>query len=168
MAISAPTKSAQYTNRTATPPVLNDGRDDGPVFFKFAKLTFTAAGFTTAAAGDLKLQRMPAGKVRIYGALSRLICPAGTGTSDLDLGIGAYVKADGTVQALQGAFLADSVDVGGGAIDTDLNAAAGGADYKEITSKSGFDIVASFDTANSPAAGDLIVVIAYTHDAQGA
>jgi hypothetical protein len=165
MAISAPTKSEQYTNRTATPPVLNDGRDDGPLFIKFARLTFTAAGFTTAAAGDLKLQRMPAGKVRIYGQKSRVICPAGTATADLDVGRGAYVGIDGVVVALDGdAFLA-SADIGAGAVDTDLSAIA---DFYEIESKSGFDIVACVDTANSPAAGDLTVEIAYTHDAQGA
>jgi len=165
MPISAPTKSVQYTNRTATPPVFNDGRDEGPLFSKLAKLTFTAAGFTTAAAGDLKLQRMPAGKVRIYAQKSRIICPIGTATADLDLGIGAYVKQDGTTQAMQGALLAGSLDVGAAAIDADLSVAA---DYVEVESKSGFDIVASFDTANSPAAGDLIVEIVYTHDAQGA
>lgn len=165
MAISAPTKSAQYVKRTTVPPVLNDGRDDGVVFMKYAKLTFTAAGTTTAAAGDLKLLRMPPGKVRILSRLSRVICPVGTATADLDVGFGAYVKPDGTTQSLDGdAFLA-SADVGGGAIDTDLD---GLADVYEIESKSGFDVVASFDTANSPAAGDLIVLIAYTHDAQGA
>jgi len=166
MAISAPTKSLQYANRTATPPVYNDGQDNGPLFIKYAALTFTAAGFTTAALGDLKLQRMPAGKVRIYLALCRIVCPIGTATSDLDLGIGAYVKADGTLQALQGALLADSLDVGGAAIDADLN--VGVVDVIEVVSKSGFDLVASFDTANSPAAGVLRATIAYTHDAQGA
>ena len=165
MAISAPTKSTQYANRTATPPVMNDGRDHGPLFMNYGKLTFTAAGFTTAGAGDLKLQRMPAGKVRIYSRLSRVICPVGTATADLDVGYGAYTKKDGTVQVLDGdAFLA-SADVGGGAIDTDLD---GIADYYEIESASGVDVVASVDTANSPAAGDLIVMLAYTHDAQGA
>ena len=159
MAISAPTKSSQYTNLSAVPPVLNDGLDHAGLKSCFGKLTFTAAGFTTAAAGDLKLQRMPAGKVRIHVDKSRVVCPVGTATSDLDIGIGAYIKTDGTVQTLQGAILADSLDVGGGAIDQVLPLPTGG--YLEVESKDGFDIVASFDTANSPASGDLVVEICY-------
>lgn len=159
MAISAPSKSAQYTNLTAVPPVLNDGLDHAGLKVAYAKLTFTAAGFTTAAAGDLKMLRMPAGKVRIYSDLCRLICPIGTGTSDLDVGIGPYIKTDGTVQALQGNLLADSLDVGGGALDQTLPLPTAG--IVEVESKDGFDVVASFDTANSPAAGDFILAIVY-------
>lgn len=163
MAISAPTQSVQYANYAAKPPVLNGGVDCGPVFTTFGKLTFTLAGFTDEAAGDLKLLRMPAGKVRIYGALSRVICPVGTETADLDLGYGPYVKKDGTLADGDGAALVDSADVGGAAIDAALGVA-----YIEIESATGFDIVASFDTADSPAEGDLLVVIAYSHDGQGA
>lgn len=123
----------------------------------FAKLTFTAAGFTTAAAGDISLIRMPAGKVRILGDLSRVICPVGTATSDLDIGAGAYKDNAGATVALSGAVFAGSIDVGGGAINQAL---ATGAVF-EYETQDGFDIVASFDTANSPAAGDLIVAIAY-------
>ena len=169
MAISAPTKSAQYTNRTATPPVLNDGRDSGPLHVKLAKLTFTAAGFTSAAAGDLKLERMPAGKVRVYRGLSWVVCPVGTGTSDFDLGIGAYTKADGTTQALAGAALAGSLDVGGAALNQNLITGSDAlASMIEVESKSGWDLVCSFDTANSPAAGDLILILVYTHAGLGA
>jgi hypothetical protein len=173
MAISVPSKSAQYTNRTATPPVLNDGRDSGPLHFKYMKLTFTAAGFTSASAGDIKLERMPAGKVRIYAHMCLVECPVGTATSDFDLGYGAYVKPDGSVQAADGDAWIASGDVGGAALAGSLLTVNGAVITPavaviEIESKSGFDIVCSFDTANSPASGDLIVIIAYTHDAQGA
>lgn len=173
MAISAPSKSLQYTNRTAVPPVLNDGRDEGPLHVKVAKLTFTAAGFTTASAGDIKLQRMPAGKVRIYGDLCIVRCPVGTATADFDLGYGAYVKPDGSIQAADGDAWVASGDVGGAALVGTLVTVNGAtltaaAPFIEIDSKSGFDVVCSFDTANSPAAGDLLVVLFYTHDAQGA
>lgn len=173
MAISAPTKSAQYTNRTAVPPVLIDGRDEGPIHLKYAKLTFTAAGFTTASAGDIKLQRMPAGKVRIYPHLCLVECPVGTATSDFDLGYGAYVKPDGTTQSADQDAWINSGDVGGAALAGSLLTVNGAVITAavaviEIESKSGFDIVCSFDTANSPAAGDLIVIIAYSHDGQGA
>lgn len=116
-------------------------------------LTFTAAGFTTAALGDLKVGRIPAGRWLIRTDLSRLNCPAGTATSDLDLGLAAFVKPDGTTQALQGALLADSLDVGGGAINQNLSAVA----PQIVDSRDGIDVVASFDTANSPAAGLLVL-----------
>lgn len=139
-----------------------DGAEWGAkVRFSYAKLTFTAAGFTTAAAGDLSLIRMPAGKVKILPDLSRVICPAGTATSDLDVGYGAYTDQDGTAVALDGDAFVASADVGGGAIDAAFDAAT--VVGLEFESRDGFDIVASFDTANSPAAGDMIVVVAYLH-----
>jgi len=160
MAISVPSKSAQYTNYAASPRVMNDARDWGSkVRVSYAKLTFTEAGFTTAAAGDIKLIRMPPGKVRILSDLSRLLCPAGTATSDLDIGIGAYKNNAGTVVALDGIALADSLDVGAGALDQALPLPTGG--FLEVESQEGFDVVASFDTANSPATGDFVLAIAY-------
>lgn len=160
MAISAPTKSSQYTDYSAVPSLMVPSSDWGSkVRSSHSKLTFTAAGFTTAAAGDLKLIRMPAGKVRILSDLCRLVCPAGTATADLDIGISAYTKQDGTTQALQGNVLADSLDVGAGALDQTLPLPAGG--FLEVESKDGFDIVASFDTANSPASGDMVLNVVY-------
>jgi len=128
----------------------------------YAKLTFTAAGFTSAAAGDIALVRMPAGKVRILSFLSRIVWPIGTGTSDLDIGIGAYKNNAGTTVALDGIALGDSIDVGGAAINAALPLpipAAGG--YLDVESQDGFDIVCSFDTANSPADGDLVLTVVY-------
>lgn len=162
MSISAPTKSTQETNRTATPPVLNEGRDLGPLKIMFGKLTFTAAGYTTASAGDLALGQLPAGQVRVYSHLSRVICPQGTGGADLDLGWGAYVKDDGTAGTANEDGIAASLDVGGAAIDQDLDDIA---DHFEFNSKTGVPIVASFDTANSPASGDLIVQLVYSEGA---
>lgn len=160
MAISVPSKSSQYTDYTASPQKMIQALDwGGNLRASYSKLTFTAAGFTTAAAGDLKLIRMPAGRVRIFTDLSRIVCPAGTGTSDLDVGRGAYKDVNGATVALSGNAYADSLDVGAGAIDQAFVTPTGG--FEEIYSQDGFDIVASFDTANSPAAGDLVVVVVY-------
>lgn len=160
MSISVPSKSAQYTNYSASPRVMADARDWGSKLrSSHAKLTFTAAGYTTAAAGDIKLIRMPAGKVRILSDLSRVVCPAGTSTADLDIGIGAYKNNAGTTVDLDGVALADSLDVGAGALDQALPLPTGG--FLEVESQDGFDIVASFDTANSPASGDLVINIVY-------
>ncbi len=159
MAISLPTRSFQYTDispfQTNVPVLVG-----APLFELDAFLTFTAAGFTSAAAGDIALLRLPPGNIRIRLDLSYLICPAATATSDLDIGLAAYTKADGTTQALQGSLLADSLDVGGGALSQILpgNPAAGSI---IVNSQSGVVVVCSFDTANSPASGSLILKLIY-------
>lgn len=160
MAISAPAKSSQYTDYTAKPQTFVPSSDWGSKLrTSYCKLTFTAAGFTSAAAGDIQLIRMPPGAVRILPDLCRLICPAGTATSDLDIGISAYTNAAGATVALAGIALADSLDVGGGALDQTLPLPTNG--HLEINSQDGFDIVCSFDTANSPAAGDMLLSVTY-------
>ena len=160
MAISAPTKSSQYTDFTAKPQTFVPSSDWGSKMrMSFCKFTFTAAGFTTAALGDISLIAMPPGAVRIFPDLCRLVCPAGTATSDLDIGIAAYTNAAGTAVALAGIALADSLDVGGGALDQTLPLPTNG--LLEVNSQSGFDIVCSFDTANSPAAGDMYLTVVY-------
>jgi len=124
----------------------------------YAKLTFTAAGFTTSGAGDIPLIRMPAGKVRIYSDLSRVVCPAGAAGATLDIGTGAYKDNAGATVALSGLALL-SGEVITGAIDKALVLPAGG--FLEVESQDGFDIVASIAVANSPAAGDLVISIVY-------
>jgi len=164
MAISAPTRSFQYTDNNpylrSETSIINPGNK---VYVLDAVLTFTAAGFTSAAAGDLALLRLPPGNIRIRLDLSYLTCPAGTSTSDLDIGLAAYTKADGTTQALQGSLLADSLDVGGGALSQILpgNPATGSV---LVNSLDGAVVVCSFDTANSPAAGSLILKLVYQRE----
>jgi hypothetical protein len=158
MGISVPSKSAQYTQYTASPKTFVDPYDWGSkVRCSFAKLTFTAAGYTTASAGDIGLIKLPAGKVRILGDLSRIICPQGTSTSDLDIGWAAYVGQDGVAVTANEDGIAASLDVGGGAI----NAALATGTVVEFSSQAGVDIVCSFDTANSPASGSLILLLVY-------
>jgi hypothetical protein len=158
MAISAPVQSEQYVNFASKPPTMVKPSDwNSKLRHWQSKLTFTAAGFTTAALGDIALIRMPAGRVRILVDLCRVICPVATATSDLDIGVSAYVGVDNVAVALSGNALADSLDVGGGALDQALPLPANGE--LVIESRSGFDIVCSFDTANSPASGDMYVRI---------
>jgi hypothetical protein len=123
------------------------------------KLTFTAAGFTTASLGDIPLILLPPGLVRVHGGLSWIACPIGTATSDLDIGYGAYTKTDGTAVVADYDGIAASLDVGGAAIAEDLNSIA---QFFEFDSKTGVTIGCSFDTANSPAAGDLVLTLVYT------
>lgn len=162
MAITVPSRSAQYESYQPAagglPGKVASSDWGSKLRVSYCKLTITAAGFTTPAAGDMKYLRLPAGKIRIYSDLSRVICPAGAVGSDLDLGNGSYIKADGTTQALQGISLADSLDAGA-AIDAALPLPANG--IYEIESREGVDIVGSFDTANSPAAGDIHLSVVY-------
>lgn len=161
MSISAPVQSNQYVSYSTKPVVEVFSSDWGSKLrASMCKLTFTAAGFTTAAAGDIKLIRMPPGKVRILSNLCRIVSPAGTSTADLDGGYGAYTKNDGTAGAASNNAFFDSLDVGGGAIDSafTLPTAKG---FVEIESQNGFDIVCSYDTANSPASGDLYCIVVY-------
>jgi len=168
LAISAPTTSPQFL--AASIGLAGDSwplaaierliAAGPPLYQAVGALTFTAAGFTSAAAGDLSLIRMPPGTVNIRTDLSRLVCPAATATSDLDVGISAYTKADGTTQTLQGNLFLDSVDVGGGAINQMFATTLGSV--VSVVSRGGFDIVCSFDTANSPASGILYVDVAFT------
>ncbi len=156
MSISAPIKSAQYTDYAAQTFVK--GSDwNSKLRVSYCKLTFTAAGYTTASAGDIKLIRMPAGKVRILGDLSRIVCAAGTSTSDLDIGYAAYTGEDNVAVVADEDGYSASIDVGGGAINAALKTGA----VIEHSSRSGFDVVCSFDTANSPASGDLLLILVY-------
>ncbi len=160
MAISAPTKSSQYLRDVASPfesgKPVNAGN---PLFELTATLVFSAAGFTSAAAGDIYLLRLPPGRLRIRTDLSKIVCPQGTATSDLDIGLAAYTLNTGATQALQGALLADSLDVGGAALNALLTTS-----NAVVDSRDGVDVVCSFDTANSPASGTLILTIIYQRD----
>lgn len=162
MAIGAPVVSAQYASGA---PFLagQPGNPGTPLFELTAHLTFTLAGFTSAAAGDIALLRLPPGRIRIRPDLSKIVCPAGTATADLDIGLAAYTKPDGTTQAAQPIAFADSLDVGGGALNQALPLPASGG--LVVDSKSGADVVCSFDTANSPASGLLALTIVYQREA---
>src|SRR5690242_8407955 len=132
MAICVPSRSFQYLD--ISPFDTNRGFDQqnrgliGNVLYELqAFLTFTAAGFTSQANGDIQLLRLPPGNIRIRLDLSYLSCPQGSATSKLDVGLAAYTKADGTTQAAQNALLASQLAVGTAAIAQILpgNPAAG-------------------------------------------
>ena len=159
MAISAPTQSTQYVDYVAGNKVA--GYDWGAkVRHNFFSLTFTAAGFTSADALDIFLVKLPAGLIRVLTPLSWIYCPIGTATADLDIGWAAYVDNTGATIAADGDGFADSLDVGGAAIDQTLPLPSVGR-IKEFNSRNGVVIACSFDTANSPGAGVMNGWIAY-------
>lgn len=156
MAIT-PAKSSQYTMQDGThATILRAPSSDvgSKLRASYGKLTFTAAGTGTA-----KMLRLPPGKVRVHTDLCRVVCPVGTATADLHVGYAAYTGGDGVAVVADDNAFADNVDVGGGAIDAAFSLPAGG--FLEFDSLDGVDIEVMIDTANSPAAGDLVVSVVY-------
>lgn len=152
-----PDKSAQYTNLTAVPPVLNDGRDHGKLRMAHAKLTLTAAG-----QGDAKMIRLPAGKVRIFPRLGRLVAPQGAASSTIAVGLGAYTKMDGTTANADVDALLTATSTAGGAVTAALlGTAAGQVEFVELESKDGVDVTITAAGGDTAAAGDIVVSAPY-------
>jgi hypothetical protein len=150
-----PSKSTQYTKTSNTPKESVPSSDWGSKLrASIGEWTFTAAGTGTG-----QMIKLPAGKVRVLGGLSRVIqTNAGSATSDLHVGNAAFTKADGTAGAADDNSLADDLDAGA-AINSALEAAS--KKYVEFDSADGVDIEVMYDTANSPAAGTLTVILVY-------
>jgi hypothetical protein len=108
--------------------------------------------------------RMPPGRLRILGGLSKVVCPAGTATSNLSIGHGEYKDINGVVVPADDDEFVDAADVGGAEVTIAFTVTAYDgeiADGVEFYSEAGFDITATFDTEDSPASGDLIVRVEY-------
>jgi len=159
MADFAPLKSSDYTLFTATPRTLIPAyKWGGKMRVASGALTFTAAGAT----GTAKMCRLPAGKVRVYQNLCRIVCPIGTATADLHVGYAAYVSgATGLAVVADDNFFADNLDVGGAAIDAAFTLPLV-TPFSDFDSADGIDIEIMVDTAASPAAGICYVVVVFT------
>lgn len=122
-----------------------------------------------AAAGDInstaELVRLPAGKVRIIGHLSRIEFSAFGAARTLDVGNRAYTKQDGTTQAESAAFYASAVDVAaaGNLILNEAQAAGTHANLL-VESKTGFDIFAKVAGGTWPAGAVTEGTIVYVLD----
>lgn len=150
-----PLHSAEWLQFTSAPPQLQHSYKWGAKLHGMsASLTFTAAGQGTA-----KMFRLPAGRVRIFPDLCRLVCPAGVATSDLHIGHAAYVNEAGTAVAAADNAFADNLDVGAGALDQTWPLPTVG--YLDVHSRNGIDIEVMFDTANSPASGEMVLLCVY-------
>lgn len=150
-----PLHSSQYLISTTKPIQGVSGAEwNGTLKSSIGSLTFTVAGQGTA-----KMITLPAGKKIVFPDLCRFVCPAGTATADAHVGHSAYVTPAGaSVAADDNAFL-DNSDIGGGAVDTAFVLPAVG--YYIIDSKGPVDIEVLIDTANSPAAGEMFVLVVW-------
>ena len=136
-------KSTEYTNATATPIVKADTTGDKG---KLRTLAFT---HDQDGAGDanstVTLGKLPPGKVKILGGLSRFYCNWVTSSQTMDIGWKAYTDLDGDAVALDVDGLVDGLDVDTvGYFDMESNIAAGkltGGTYT-FESRDGVEITA--------------------------
>ena len=156
--------STEYANRIATPLVTADAVNDKG---KLRTLTFTHDQSGVGDAGSIvRLGKLPAGKVKIIGGLSRFYCNWVTGSQTMDIGWEAYTDPNGTAVAVDVDGLVDGLDVDAvGYFDMESNIAAGkllGGNYT-FESKTGVIITAKAIAALA-ASDDLAGVITYVVD----
>ena len=157
-------KSTEYTNETATPVVNNYPTEDhGKVRIMFFTHNQDGAG---DANSTVTLGKLPAGRVRVIGGLSRFYCNWTTSSQTMDIGWEAFTAQDGTTTAADADGLVDGLDVdtaGYFALESALAAekATGGTHLFE--SKDGVTIVAKAIAAMVDG-DDLVGYISYVID----
>lgn len=101
--------STEYTNATATPIVKADTTGDKG---KLRTLAFT---HNQSGAGDanstVTLGKLPAGKVKIIGGLSRFYCNWTQGSQTMDIGFEAYTDLNGDAVTADPDGMVDGLDV---------------------------------------------------------
>ena len=101
--------STEYANTIATPLVTADAVNDKG---KLRTLSFTHNQDGVGDAGSIVvLGKLPAGKVKIIGGLSRFYCNWTTGSQTMDIGWQAYTDANGAAVALDVDGMVDGLDV---------------------------------------------------------
>lgn len=136
----SPTDSVQRAaQRSATKIDQHDWSRMQIAYFSYTH----AAG---AGIGEINLLKLPAGKIRVFTDLSRIMASAMVATADLFLGHRAYKDPDTglTVAEDQNAF-ANALDAGA-IIDEAWSLPAEGAPV--FTTKDGFEIYADIAVAN--------------------
>ena len=102
-------KSTEYTNATATPIVKNSTTEEHG---KLRTMFFT---HDQDGAGDanstVTLGKLPAGRVRVIGGLSRFYCNWTTSSQTMDIGWESFTAQDGTTTAADVDGLVDGLNV---------------------------------------------------------
>ena len=102
-------KSTEYTNATATPVVKNNATEEhGKLRVMFFTHNQDGAG---DANSTVTLGKLPGGRVRVIGGLSRFYCNWTTGGQTMDIGWEAFTAQDGTTTAADVDGLVDGLDV---------------------------------------------------------
>jgi len=102
-------KSTEYTNATATPVVKNNTTEE------HGKLRVMFFTHDQSGAGDanstVTIGKLPPGRVRVIGGLSRFYCNWTTGGQTMDIGWDAFTAQDGTTTAADVDGLVDGLNV---------------------------------------------------------
>ena len=130
-------KSDQITNLEASPPVIENSHN------LHGRLRVAYFSHTQSGAGDanstVKVAKLPPGKCRLLGALSRIEHNWSVATVDMNVGWAAYTDLDGAAVAADADGLDAAIDVdSAGAIA--IGSALGTADSKVFESRDGVDI----------------------------
>ncbi len=130
-------KGDQVTNLDATPPVVeNTANMHGRMRIAYFSHTQSGAG---DANSTVEVVRLPAGKVRLLGALSRIEHNWTVSTVDMNVGWAAYVDIDGTAVVADPNGLDAAIDVDSAGTIA-VGSVLGTADTKLFESQSGVSI----------------------------
>lgn len=155
--------STEYANTLALPPVRN-GTTDWNGRLRFQRFNFTQTGGNGDVGSSANLVKLPAGRVRVFLALSRIATSAFGAARTLDLGWAAYnAGADGSVVVADpdGLDAAQSVS---GAGSYNPTGTLGGDETYLFDSASGVLITATVGGDTIPNSATISGYIVYVHD----
>lgn len=151
--------STQLAKQEASPPTMLDPRDlSGKL--RIARFDFTQGAAAGDANSTARLIKLPAGKIRVFLALSRVANSAFGAARTLDLGWEAHTKNNGVAVAANeiGFDAAQDVSAAGAYAPTGT---VGSDETIELDSDSGIVVVAKCEAATLPAAATLKGYIVY-------
>jgi len=151
----SPLSSTQYALQVGAKAEVADIH--APIRYAYGTWTAAAAGV-----GEVNMFKLPAGRIRFFPDLSWLIIgDTGQATCNLSIGHRAYVNEDGTAVAEDFDEWALNLDVGGSALDQDVDSIVTSPTL--MNSQDGIVVFVTFDTADIDAASVMHLWFAYTH-----
>jgi len=155
-------EATEYTNLTATPPTIQDKTVlGGQVAIAYFTHDQSGAGDATSSVAVVKL---PAGRVRILGAMSNVYVNWTTASATLDCGWDAYTDFGGTAVAADPDGIDDGVSVDtAGSISLGSALTATG-NTKVFESQSGVTIRLTSQDVAIADGNDAVGYIAYVAD----
>jgi len=152
-ALYATANSTQVANGVAHPPVMTPVHQwNGKL--RFYEFDYTQDGIATIA-DTMAAIILPAGKVRLVLAMSRIVVSAGGASSTMDIGWEAYTNADGTAVAADPNGLDDNIDTSSATITVPAGT-IGGAETKLFDSQEGVTITLQVNDTAFPDTGTMV------------
>lgn len=154
--------SNQIDNAEARPVVLANPNEDGGVL-RYKRATFVQGAAAGDAGSTAILWKLPAGRVRVHNALSRIAHSAFGASRVLKLGWQAYTGADGNAVAADDDGLDASVDISS-AGSFNIGGTVGGDETYLFESQDGVTLEATVTGGTIPAAATLDGNLYFTTD----